>query len=48
MLTIHNEEIQEKFVKDFNNDEFLEFYRCAKHVELVLKKYKGSNALPVL
>lgn len=47
-MTINSEEYQELFVKNFTNDNFLELYRCAKHIELVLKKYKGANALEIL
>ena len=48
LLTMNTETHQMSFVSEFNNDEFLEFYRCAKHIELVLRKLKGSNALNIL
>lgn len=48
LLIIHNEQCQELLVKHFTNDQFLDLYRCAKHIELALKKYKGNNALLIL
>ena len=48
LLTTHDEHHQHAFIQHFENDHFLEYYRCAKHIELVLKKFKGLNALTIL
>jgi hypothetical protein len=48
LLALQSEELQETLVKELDIDDFLEFYHCAKHIELTLKKYKGHNTIRIL
>lgn len=40
--------MQRLLVECFDNDSFLEFYRCANYIRTVLRKLAGRNALVIL
>ena len=48
LMITHNDDYHESIIGSFDNNSFLEYYRCAKYIELVLKKYKGKNVMSIL
>lgn len=48
LIIIHNDEHQTELVEQLSNDQFLEFYRCANYIRLVLRKFVGTRAIEII
>lgn len=48
LVIVHNDEHQTELVENLSNDQFLEFYRCANYIRLVLRKVVGTKAIEII